>query len=464
MFWPRQLQILLLRLFAISLYLLLALSSFAFEASLYAGDDAMLRRELAQALAAGSWEENVQKLAGEKKLASGDSVRVEYAAKEAGRARLLMRPWKHGELVPYPAGSWDFTINTGKIEAARYFPREDSEIWLEFIVRPGDIVHISLRLYGAWPVWRRQLPLRPADILQLPLDRLLARLDKIIPYDLIEIYPEDYAELRHFDRLLRQQLPLRYAEDGAIDEKGRAVFIKDGSLQGERPGLNCSGFVKWVVDGVIAGNGGRATSIGELKKAPLPRGHGLSEVWEGRLNPWFGLDWVRNLAIRAASLADTQGRPPLVDEYEVASAPFALLDQHLFNPRERDSGKGPLPWPGFYENSGFPVEGLAALLYSLSARDSNSFWLVSMNDTPKGGLQRQHSHVAVLVPHFSETGGFRISVFESGSATDFSRFVRRYLGWNAYLARVSLAPDFLPSDSQAFIDSGMNLWRGGIKR
>lgn len=427
-------------------------------------DDVSLRRELSTRIASSDRDEVWASFTGHHQLPGGDRVLVESREGPSLAHEVLFRRWNSNYAAPIAAGSWTFTIESGVLTKARYWPRSDSEIWVDFTILPADIVQMSVRIYGGWPLWRRQVPLRPAELLSLPLDSIMSRVSKVLPLGLFTVYTDDYGPIRDLDASIRRYLPLHYREDGAVDFDGRAVFIANGLPQEGRSGLNCSGFAKWIVDGVLAGFGKPATRIDELKKAPIGRGHSFSDALEASHEPWFGLDWTRNLAIAGAMASDPSGRVPHLTEYEIGVAPFALLDRDLFAGPSRDTSLDPWPWPGFYTDSGFPLEGLAALMYIFSVQDSSSFYLVSMNNTPKGEQQRRHSHVAVLVPWFTERGAFRISVFESGTASDFASFIRRHQGWNAYLTRVPVPPRFEPSYGHDMLVPGSGLWRGGINR
>src|SRR6056297_1342041 len=104
------------------------------------------------------------------------------------------------------------------------------------------------------------------------------------------------------DRIRPYLRQLGDEEDGAIDENGRYVYIRDGSLQGDgtEGGLNCSGFAKWVVDGILYPKTGSLLSIDALKiRHPDSRGNRWSKKTEDQEEPYFGLDWTRNLALQA---------------------------------------------------------------------------------------------------------------------------------------------------------------------
>lgn len=451
---------------AISLFLFVSLAPLcaAREGRDPLADDLILRRELAAALLSREPERDWAALSGHKLLPGGERVSVEVSDGEGMQRTVAFKRWHAAYTVPRSAGSWLFTVERGLLRSARYWPRSDSEAWIDFHVAPEGLVRVSVRLYGAWPVWQRQAPLRPQELLSLPMDSLFERIESIVPFKYFTVYAEDFAKTRTFDAAIRASLPLRYRDDGALDERGQPVFIEDGRPQGEVPGLNCSGFVKWLVDGVIMGHGAEATRINELIKPPEARGHGFSRALEDEQDPFFGLDWARNLAIAAQMAADPLARRPALSEYEINTAPFALLDPALFSPKPEATAEGPWPWTGFASDIGFPVEGLAAILYTLALDDSDAFWLVSLNNTPKGATQRRHSHVAALVPWFSENGAFRVSVFESGTASDFAPFIRRHEGWHAYLVRIPVPRSFSPHYLRELQLPGTGLWRGGLKR
>jgi hypothetical protein len=152
-------------------------------------------------------------------------------------------------------------------------------------------------------------------------------------------------------------------------------------------------------------------------------------MWEDLRDPFFGLDWIRNLA----SQAGTTLRSPVfgsLNEIEVRDEPFSQVILRNKN------GSVMYPYPGFLENAGYGVEGLQALLYTLAIDEPGRFYLAAVNnetgpptsdDNPRGlPRMRSYFHVMAFIPYFTEHGVFQIAVFESAAETSISAFKKRY--------------------------------------
>jgi hypothetical protein len=266
--------------------------------------------------------------------------------------------------------------------------------------------------------------------------------------------PGMYRDQRNFIKALRARLPeLEFADDGAIDENGRYVFIntleaQDPRISGEAAGLNCSGFAKWVIDGILRPVAGGRLPVAPLKRPFGDRGSSFTEPWEASKDPFFGLDWCRNLAARAVSALRSPAFAAGLDEIEVRRWPFAELVK-----RGRD-GVSPQSYPGFLKDAGFGIEGLHALLYTLAVDEPGHIYLAAVNNeisapatasNPRGlPRMRQYFHIAVLVPYFNEDGVFQAAVFESAAETSFTRFKARYPGHFVNLSRVPVEAAFDP--------------------
>jgi hypothetical protein len=194
-----------------------------------------------------------------------------------------------------------------------------------------------------------------------------------------------------------------------------------------------------VVDGILKPITGGLLSIDPLKQPAGDRGSSFTESWEKLLDPFFGLDWTRNLAsaANAAMLSPAFGK---VAEFEVRRVPVsAVID------RRPDASSQIRPYPGFLLNSGFGVEGIQAVLYALAIDEPGRIYLASVNNEINGPpLMRRHFHIAVLVPYFNEYGIFRVAVFESAAETSITAFRNRYPGHNVNLVRIPVEAAFYP--------------------
>ncbi|MCF7928957.1 MAG: hypothetical protein K9L68_08600, partial [Spirochaetales bacterium] len=170
-------------------------------------------------------------------------------------------------------------------------------------------------------------------------------------------------------------------EDGALDSSGRPVLIDSVLPQNGRPGLNCSGLVKWIVDGILRGRDQDPVSIQDAKKKiTSARGNRWTRAHESAEDPFFGLDWTRNLALEAIS--------PETDR--------ASLDQV-----DVSSVRG----IEYLEDRGFPLQDLPYVLFQLVRNEPGYFYLASINrrlDIAEGRELIKHHHTLAIFPFISE--------------------------------------------------------------
>jgi len=240
-------------------------------------------------------------------------------------------------------------------------------------------------------------------------------------------------ELTMTDDLILQIRPylkqLNDTDDGAVNREGKFVFIDTGLLQDESgpAGLNCSGFAKWVVDGVLYPLSGGLLSIDELKQPhPDYRGNRWSEKVDTLEDPYFGLDWTRNLAVRAM---------------EVRSG------RNVRNPEEADVDY--LRYHPYKEDVGYSVASLKTILYELARTNPNHFYIGSVNTLVHGGYElRKHFHVAVLFPWLDDRGNLRVSIMERTRETGLDEFINRYEDAFIHLVQIRHDGVFKPGEMQ----------------
>jgi hypothetical protein len=311
---------------------------------------------------------------------------------------------------------------------------------------------MDLVIYDAYVVRSQPVAIPFERLLTLPVETVYATAEEKFKRQYFDPDPENYRDLRLFITKLRSRLPeLSFRDDGAIDAQGRYVFIETQEAQTGKGGLNCSGFAKWVVDGILRPLTKQRLAIEPLKQPFGQRGSSYTAIHEGALDPFFGLDWTRNLASQAWSAL----RSPAYagsEEFEVRDWPFSQL---IVRAPGASAAAPPLrSYPGYLENSGFGIEGLQPLLYTLAIDEPGRIYLASVNDekgapttpdNPRGlPRMRQHYHVAVLAPYFDQYGGFQVAVFESAEETRFARFRSRYPGHNVNLVRIPVEANFDP--------------------
>lgn len=228
---------------------------------------------------------------------------------------------------------------------------------------------------------------------------------------------------------IRAQLKyLPDADDGAMDENGRLVRIA-GLPKSGLPGFNCSGFLKWIADGFYypllreRTGTGSYLSIAELKERQLDaRGGPDTEAYEESRDPFFGLDWTRNIA---------------------AKLYWARTGRAAADPEQWDVRS--LPYLNYSEDKGYPVEWLRLALYLAALREPGAVYLGSVNgDWGSRPTLWQHYHVVAFFPWIDADGAFRCAVFERNVETSLDSLERRYPRDFMHLVRLRGMGSFEP--------------------
>jgi hypothetical protein len=386
-------------------------------------------------------------------IPGGGPVQVRTETR-GGEFTVILARERNGSFPGWAGGSWVFTrrLDTGRAERIRVFLRSDPLAYVQF--RPmeenpalgGKTMGstnkslLDVVIHEAYIV--RGLPIGiPFDrLLTIPLEEALAAAGDKFPGRYFEPDPRMYRDVWEFVQKVRAALPgLKFEDDGALDEQGRYVFIRNLAPQEPgRGGLNCSGFSKWIVDGILYPVTKNRLAIDPLKEATARRGSSLAANYEDLRDPFFGLDWTRNLAMEAAKAYRGPGFAS-VEEVEVREETFAAVIDRTRGASYARS------YPGFLRNAGFSMEGLRPLLYTLAVNEPGNIYLASVNNEsgPQPSI-RQHYHNAVLVPYFNEYGVFQITVFESAEETTFASFLGRHPGAMVNLVRVPVEGNFEP--------------------
>jgi hypothetical protein len=389
-------------------------------------------------------------------LAGGGRVQVRAGAERDELVIILAREYSGpsrpavGAFPGWAQGSWVLSRrrDNGAATRIRMFPRSDPYTYIQFWPDGGDKCRMEFVLYDAYIGRSLPLPVPIERLYTMPLEEILGLAGDRFPRKYFEPEPDLYQDQRLFITRMRERLPeLQFADDGAIDENGNYVYINTGLVQQGPRGLNCSGFAKWVIDGILRPHTGQRLAIEPLKAPFGQRGPSFTDPWEERRDPFFGLDWIRNLASQAGTTLFSPAYGSL-KEIEVQNEPFSQVIVRGRNAVTDTS------YPGFLTNAGYGIEGLQALLYTLAIDEPGRFYLAAVNtelgppvtkDNPRGSPRlRQYFHVAVLIPYFNRSGEFQIAVFESAAETSFSAFKSHYPGYNVNLARVPLQTVFDP--------------------
>ena len=215
---------------------------------------------------------------------------------------------------------------------------------------------------------------------------------------------------------------LRDMDDGAMDSAGRMVSIATGASAG-RGGFNCSGFAKWVVDGLYAPLAGTNTDIASLKSRNAGKAHSWSSRYEEELDPYFGLDWSRGLA-RSLAQART-GSAPTDEEIDV-----------------RGGDRVP-----YVADTGYSVTDLQYVLYFIARETPGRIYIGSVNAASVPSVSegtptlRMHHHIVVLFPYFDAEGIFQVVVMERNQETSLASLTRRYGKESVHLVHIDSEGD-----------------------
>ncbi len=349
-----------------------------------------------------------------------DGARINFRIKEQNDSfYLLFINEKNGHFPIYSRGSYIIkrSLETGKFIQIKIFLNDVDDCYTR-IYPMNDRAVMEIVLYGKTIYSDINLPFSFADALTGPFSDVIEATDGMVSWDLI--IPDSnyniYAIKKSMTDEIRRLLPqLHDSDDGAMDADGSYVYIDDLEPQIER-GFNCSGFVKWIADGIYWSSTGEYMSIAALKQKNLDeRGNRWSVPHEEDRDPYFGLDWTRNIA-------------------------FTLQNaRRSGSGKYRDNDVRWAPWSEYVENVGFPIEDLKLLMYYLAVNNPSDIYLASVN-IPWGTrpVLRQHVHTAVLFPVLGEETGFQDIIMERNRESDADALSGRYPGAHVHLVRLRL--------------------------
>lgn len=361
----------------------------------------------------------------------GQDNRVAVEVRRSGDAFYIL--FLNEEALAFPVfsrGSWVIKrdLATGNFLQAKIFFHSDPGSFVRIFPDRGgaltgkclmDVYLFDRRLHRDVPIGSGFV-----NLLSLPFAQIIDATKGTVNWKAL-VPPVDssvYADIRAMVDKIRPRLAgLRDAEDGAMDRNGHLVFIETLLPQGSSGGFNCSGFAKWVADGIYRPRAGTYLDIEALKRKPLSaRGNFLTRRYEDERDPFFGLDWSRNIAFELARL-EPEGKRAGLKTHDVNALPY---------------------WK-YREDIGFAVSELPAILYYLALNEPGNFYIASLNrEFGKKPVLRQHIHVAVLFPYIDEAGRFFSPVMERNIETSLGALGQRYAGDFIHLVRVKARPGF----------------------
>ena len=244
-------------------------------------------------------------------------IAVEFELRKSAQSFYLL--FKNEQNYKYPVwGRGNYIIKrdlrTGDFQQIKVFLQNDENSFLRLFPLDENRSVLDLVLYGVTLYEGIVIPVPLEDLSVSSFTRLMHLTRGTIQWDLL-FTSRDYSEWAIIASLVEDitsQLGSLYEEeDAAQDRTGKFVRIEDGKALNEPGGVNCSGFAKWVADGLILGDSNEPP-VSLIPIDLLKEPTGSQEEREG--NPWsaaredrdpyFGLDWTRNLS---RILADPAG-------------------------------------------------------------------------------------------------------------------------------------------------------------
>ena len=315
-------------------------------------------------------------------------------------------------------------LESGRFVQIKIFFRSDPGCFVRLFPQ-GNRTSMDVYLFGIEVARGVLLPVEFVDLLTEPFTRVVDLSRSTVHWERL-LYrragPPDELAFTHVEAIRRLLPRLSDRDDGAMDADRRYVFIETGDPQVGSGGLNCSGFAKWISDGFYYGLTGRYLAIEPLKAKHLEyRGNRWSLRFEDERDPYFGLDWSRNLA---AALWQAQG--------------YGMLGPEDFDVRR-------VEYLAYREDVGFPVENLEVLMFLEAAANPGHFYIGSLNrEYGSQPVLRQHFHMVVLFPYFTPSGTLRVTVFDRTREATLEGTIERYAGSYIHLVRMPIGDSFLP--------------------
>ncbi|PIE97983.1 MAG: hypothetical protein CR988_05500 [Treponema sp.] len=359
-----------------------------------------------------------------------------------------------------PQGIWilqrDFT--TGEPVCIKIFPRETPELFIK--LNPTSNIQVGTRSYADFCLFSAYVRKGVAvgisfnDLYYTTLSELKQMTKDTLPWHIFEP-PVTYRAVESMSAIIRRKMQMLVRiDDGAFSAFGKPVYIETEKPQEKsailyaaknqekgqekeqkiKGGVNCSGFVKWIVDGIIKPIAGQGTYITSLKRpTDIPLTNFSSPFAEQR-DLFFGLDWIRNLAAARLSLTMRRTVYPQEAGIDVKLVPFAF-SLPVLGGRISEQKFG-----GYFKNVGYQTEYLEALLYYLAITEPGNFYLGAVNQEMGNPSLRQYYHAVAFFPYFDILGNFHIDVYEAAEETDIRDFILRNKKSFTALVRIK-APD-----------------------
>lgn len=349
-------------------------------------------------------------------------VNVRFEVRKSANAFYLMFINQFEDRFPvWSSGTYIIKkdILTGEFLQAKIFLYNSEESFIR-IYPEQDRTRLDLHLFGNVVYSGIRIPLSFDKIILLPLSKIISLTENKIPWEdlFTDISYSEWADVEEFSFNVQKQVKyIGDADDGAINEHRDFVYIETLEPQVDEMGLNCSGFTKWTVDLLYEKLTGHLMDIEPLKKKHYDlRGNSWSDRAEDARDPYFGLDWTRNIAYYYRS---------------------SLYPEQQIDIQSCDVNS--VPYFSYKDSVGYSMDELEGALFLAAVKNPGRIYLGSANQLFGGENKlRQHTHVVVLFPYFTMNGQFKIDVVERQTVTGVESLKNRYKGDFIHLVHVEL--------------------------
>lgn len=333
-------------------------------------------------------------------------------------------------------GTWILKKNlfTGDLIQAKIFLQDNQDSFIRLFPHGKERSRLDVHLYGKKLNDDVIIPLPFSELMRVSLAKIVEMTEQTIRWKSIIPNPHsrEYRKVESFVKKLDfYSEQIIEIDDAAIDGGGLNVFIEtqkaipSDMVSPNSVGMNCSGYIKWVADSIFSSWGsstGRQYSEIDSLRQPTERTN--NNAWndfhsvleqDARNNldrlvrdPYFGLDWTRNLAWLLES---------------------ARMKMELSKEQKQELSTGNIKGIPYQKNMGYPLEDLVPVLYQLAIKYPGAVYFAAINSRfrpeasvgePEPLSLHQYWHVLILAPWFESgiqndrMGHFRIGVLDTG--------------------------------------------------
>jgi hypothetical protein len=315
-------------------------------------------------------------------------------------------------------GNWIIKrdIRTGDFLQAKIFLQNDRDTFVRLF--PGeDRAYMDIFLYGRQIYSSIPVSVDFEELMLTPFSRIISLTENIVDWSQLftDRHYEEWSILSELTQKIQMGTArLTYVDDGAMNSLGDWVYINTGEPQEEEiPGVNCSGFLKWVADGFYGSapfSEKERFNFEELRRRPANWKEAASS-WNRNFDdrdPWFGLVWTRNIS-------------------SLLRKSFTNLETE-YSRMDVDN----VPFYDYKEEVGYPTEELDTILYLQAVNSPGRIYWGAVNGLyrPEGEevTMWQYYHTVLFIPRFTPEGDFLCDVFQSGDWTSLEIFQDQHKG------------------------------------